>query len=54
VVLTIAGIHCFYFSVPAISQRVGGGDPFSADAVERRVQTVRAQVRQLLGLPATG
>lgn len=50
-VLTIAGIHCFYFSVPAITVRVSGIDPFSSDAVEMRVRTVRDQVRQMLGLP---
>jgi AcrR family transcriptional regulator len=52
-VLTIAGIHCFYFAVPTITRRVSGTDPFSADAVERRVQTVRAQVRQMLGVPVS-
>lgn len=49
-VLTIAGIHCFYFSVPAVTQRVSGIDPFSAEAVERRVRTVQNQVRQMLGV----
>jgi AcrR family transcriptional regulator len=50
-VLTIAGIHCFYFAVPAVTRRVGGFDPFRADAVERRVQAVRRQVRQVLDVP---
>jgi AcrR family transcriptional regulator len=50
-VLTIAGIHCFFFSVPAITQRISGTDPFAAATVERRVQTVRDQVRQMLGVP---
>lgn len=53
-VLTITGIHCFYFSVPEITVRVGGVDPFSAEAVERRVRVVRDHVRQMLGLsPST-
>jgi AcrR family transcriptional regulator len=49
-VLTIAGIHCFYFAVPAVTRRVSGSDPFAAEAVERRIQTVRTQVRHMLGV----
>jgi AcrR family transcriptional regulator len=49
-VLTIAGVHCFYFAVPDVTTRVSGLDPFHTDAVERRIQAVQVQVRQLLGL----
>jgi len=50
VVLTMAGIHCFYFAVPNITRRVNGGDPFTTDAVEHRVQAVRLQVRHMLAI----
>ncbi len=49
-VLTIAGIHCFYFAVPGVTTRVSGVDPFRADVVETRIHAVQVQVRQLLGL----
>lgn len=51
-VLTVAGIHCFYFAVPQLTRRVSGSDPFDPGTVERRVQAVCTQVRQLLGIPA--
>ncbi len=49
-VLSIAGVHCFYFAVPDVTTRVSGLDPFDDDAVERRILAVQVQVRQLLGL----
>jgi acyl-CoA synthetase (AMP-forming)/AMP-acid ligase II len=52
-VLTIAGVHCLYFAVPDVTTRVSGLDPFHTDAVERRIQAVQVQVRQLLGLAST-
>ncbi len=52
-VLTIAGVHCFYFAVPDVTTRVSGLDPFHTDAVERRIHAVQVQVRQLLGLAST-
>lgn len=50
-VMTLAGIHCFYFAVPTITQPISGADPFDGAAVDRRVNAVRDQVRRLLGLP---
>jgi TetR/AcrR family transcriptional regulator len=47
-VLTLAGIHCFYFAVPAITKQVSGADPFSSSAVGRRVDEVREHVRRMI------
>ncbi len=50
-VMTLAGIHCFYFAVPGITQPISGVDPFDPAAVDKRVIAVRDQVRRLLSLP---
>jgi AcrR family transcriptional regulator len=50
VVLTFAGIHCFYFALPNIARQVNGTDPFGPEAVEQRVQAVRLHVRHMLAV----
>lgn len=51
-VMSLAGIHCFYYAVPNITRQIASGvEPFDAAAVDRRVIGVRDQVRRLLGLP---
>ena len=48
--MTLAGVHCFYFSLPRITHAVSGLDPFAPDAVEHRIRSIRHQVRQMMGL----
>ncbi len=49
-VMTLAGVHCFYFSLPNITQSVSGLDPFAPDAVELRIESIRRQVHQMVGV----
>ena len=51
--MTIAGMHSYYFAVPALTQVVAGHDPFDPSAVQRRVKAVRDQVRRLMMLPTS-
>jgi AcrR family transcriptional regulator len=51
-VLSVAGIHCFYFAVPQVTTSVSGADPYEPAAVEVRVTALVEHVRRLLGAAA--
>jgi AcrR family transcriptional regulator len=48
-VLSVAGIHCFYFAVPHVAASVAG-DPYEPAAVEQRVVVLVEHLRRLLGV----
>ncbi len=50
--LSIVGLHLVWFAVPAVTGELYGTSPFAPESVDRRVDTVRAQVRALCGLPS--
>lgn len=49
-VLSVAGIHCFYFAIPHVATSVAGGDPYAPAAVEQRVVVLVEHLRRLLGV----
>jgi AcrR family transcriptional regulator len=50
-VMTLAGVHCFYFALPGITRSISGLDPFAPDAVGLRTDAIKRQVRHMLAIP---
>lgn len=53
-VMSILGLHLVWFAVPAVSELLAGGTPFTPERAAARAEVVRRQVRRLCSLPEEG
>jgi AcrR family transcriptional regulator len=51
--MSVAGVHLLYFSMPEVSARLLGRDVFAHDLVEERARVVCEHTRRLCGAPVS-
>lgn len=53
-ILSVVGLHLFWFGGLSLTEAISGQDPFSTEAIEGRAAAVSAQVRALCGASPSG